>query len=247
MTTDLPSSNRMDSFISGNKSENDLQNSSQKVEEIKKEQVNERNSDETDFRVTVLYPGYSKSVKDGMIANCSCTLITGCVNVIVDTMTPWDQEKIIRGLELHGLQCKDINYVVCTHGHSDHIGNNNLFLNATQIVGFCISHKDFYFTHDFEKGDVYKLNERIQVIPTPGHTLSDVSVIVKTKDKGVIAIVGDLFENEFDLNDESIWLDAGSENADLQRENRKKILEMADYIIPGHGSMFKNPRSSINT
>lgn len=49
--------------------------------------------------VFVLYDGFSTMcAKDEMVANCSCTLVTGGHNIIVDTMTAWDSEKILRGL-----------------------------------------------------------------------------------------------------------------------------------------------------
>lgn len=47
----------------------------------------------------------------------------------------------------------DIQYVVSTHGHSDHIGNNNLFLQAKHIVGFSVSFEDKYYLHPFDKGN----------------------------------------------------------------------------------------------
>lgn len=48
--------------------------------------------------VIVLYEGYStEAVNNQMTANCSCTLIKGVHNIIVDTMTPWDSEKILTG------------------------------------------------------------------------------------------------------------------------------------------------------
>lgn len=34
-----------------------------------------------------------------MRANCTCTLIKGPNNVIIDTMTAWDREKIVSGNE----------------------------------------------------------------------------------------------------------------------------------------------------
>jgi len=47
-----------------------------------------------------------------------------------------------------------ITYCISTHGHSDHTGNNNLFLNAKQhIVGFCVSRKETYYAHPFEHGN----------------------------------------------------------------------------------------------
>ena len=41
------------------------------------------------------------------------------------------------------------------------------------------------------------------------------------------------------LSDDSIWLEAGSQDEQRQRENRARILELSDYIVPGHGPMFK--------
>lgn len=57
----------------------------------------------------------------------------------------------ISALEEKGLFANDITHVVCTHGHSDHVGNLNLFVNALHIVGQSVSQKDHYFLHSFEE------------------------------------------------------------------------------------------------
>jgi len=191
------------------------------------------------YEVHILFVGYCRPTEGGMLANCTCTLVKGPKNIIVDTMTPWDGKNLINAIEKHGIGCDDIDYVVSTHGHSDHVGNNNLFLNAKHLVGRCISYKQMYYDDSafFNSDGVYEIDESIRVISTPGHTLTDVSVIVQTS-KESIAIVGDLFENEDDIMDESIWLNAGSENPDLQKKYRKAIIEQVDWIIPGHGAMF---------
>jgi len=158
-------------------------------------------------------------------------------------MTPWDGERLTVAMKRHGVECDDVNYVVSTHGHSDHVGNNNLFLSAKHVVGRCVSYKHLYYDDsDFFDGDgVFEIDERVQIVSTPGHTLSDVSVVVKTDD-GYVGITGDLFENEDDIMDESVWLDAGSENPELQRKNRKLIMERVDWIVPGHGAMFSTQK-----
>lgn len=69
--------------------------------------------------------------------------------------------------------------------------------------------------------------------------MQHVSVVVKSENRGTVVVAGDLFENEKDLEDENVWISAGSDSEDLQRKNRQKILEIADYIVPGHGPMFK--------
>uniref|UniRef100_A0A1B6MPN7 Metallo-beta-lactamase domain-containing protein n=1 Tax=Graphocephala atropunctata TaxID=36148 RepID=A0A1B6MPN7_9HEMI len=89
-------------------------------------------------------------------------------------------------------------------------------------------------------GEVYKIDEDVSVLPTPGHTSEDVTVLVKTRDYGTVAVTGDLFEREEDLSEPSLWREvAGSQFPDKQETNRNKILAVADYIVPGHGPMFK--------
>ena len=69
----------------------------------------------------------------------------------------------------------------------------------------------------------------MQVFATPGHTLDSVSVKVVTKE-GVCVVAGDTFEKEEDLEDESVWKEAGSESEELQKKSRENILSFADII-----------------
>lgn len=157
-------------------------------------------------------------------------------------MTPWDGPKLRQSLLTHHrISPDDINFVISTHGHSDHVGNNNLFLNATHIVGHSVSYQDIYFDHDFAAKS-YALSPSVFVKATPGHTLDSVSVIVSQTCQGTIAIVGDLFEKQEDLDNDRIWIEAGSEDEVKQRKSRAAILALADYIVPGHGPMFSVQR-----
>ncbi|XP_052864263.1 metallo-beta-lactamase domain-containing protein 1 [Anopheles cruzii] len=200
--------------------------------------------------IIVLNEGYSRYEEEEkeppeMLANCTCTLIKGrdC-NVIVDTMTPWDGDLLLQRLKEHQLHPDDIDYVVSTHGHSDHLGNNNLFLRAKRhIVGTNISHRNRYYVHDF-KNAPFRLTDDIEVQATPGHTLSCVTVLVAesntpTGDVGRTAIVGDLFERRQDIDDERLWFEAGSEDPRAQRQHRARIAALADCIVPGHGEPFR--------
>ncbi|CAO1433006.1 unnamed protein product [Diamesa serratosioi] len=195
-------------------------------------------------QVFQLFVGYSMfdETRDEMKANCSVTLVKSeSKNILIDCLTAWDRDILLLELNLHNLKPEQIDYVVCTHGHSDHIGNLNLFLNAKHFVGSCLSHKHIYFTHNFDK-EPYHIDKNVEVIATPGHTGTCISVIVKNTNlpnRATVAIAGDLFEKEEDIFKESLWIDAGSEHKQLQRKNRLMIAEQVEHIIPGHGPIFK--------
>uniref|UniRef100_A0A336L1U3 Metallo-beta-lactamase domain-containing protein 1 n=1 Tax=Culicoides sonorensis TaxID=179676 RepID=A0A336L1U3_CULSO len=198
-------------------------------------------------KITVLFDGYSEMLQNDprgevMKANCSCTLIqcnTG-ENLIVDSMDCWSGPKLLEALKSHNLCPADINFCISTHTHPDHLGNNNLFLNARHIVAWSVSHRDEYFIHDFTEKP-FKINENIKIIATKGHTLTCISVICENTnfDGKTVAIVGDLFEHENDITDPELWKSAGSEAINDQLRNRHKMSMIADYIVPGHGPMFK--------
>ena len=58
--------------------------------------------------------------------------------------------------------------MVCTHGHSDHTGNNNLFPEAILLVSFDVCRGDLYTDHDFAGGQPYVIDEAVRVSPLPG-------------------------------------------------------------------------------
>jgi len=175
----------------------------------------------------------------------STLVLSHDLKVLVDTLGPWESEKLRSLLAKEGLHPDDINVVVGTHGHPDHIGNLNMFTKCQRhVVGFSVYSNDNYECHPFDTGEPLVLGPNLEVIPTPGHTLSCVSLIVKNVDQmGTVIVTGDLFEKEEDLNDDNIWLSAGSEDSSKQRENRHRVLEVADFVVPGHGNMFKVPES----
>ena len=193
------------------------------------------------YEVHVLQEGYSRLDEDGtMLANGTSTLIKGGQHIIVvDTLSPWDADVLKTSLAQYNVKCEDVTHLVCTHGHPDHVGNNNLFTSAVQhIVGFSVHHKDAYFIHPFECAEELVIDEDVVVVPTPGHTLDSVSVRVRTEG-GVVFVVGDLFEKAEDVEDESVWRDAGSDDPVAQKKNRRMVLQQADFIVPGHGGMFR--------
>lgn len=117
----------------------------------------------------------------------------------------------------------------------------NLFPEATFIGGSDVIHGDFFKEFFKEK---YVVDENISVIHTPGHDNRSISVIVKTE-RGVVAITGDLFEYDKDwltVDSSEAW-EVWSQDKIQQVKSRAIIWQLSDYIVPGHGDMFKVDKS----
>ncbi|CAD5119854.1 DgyrCDS8438 [Dimorphilus gyrociliatus] len=193
------------------------------------------------YQVIVLRNGSCKDEHNGYIVYCTITLIKGEFNVLVDPGGYWDQEVLVKGLKENDLDPADIDYVICSHGHSDHIGNLHLFPKAIKIISNDVSRGNVYFKDNpLKKGEDYVVDENLRIISTPGHTCNDISVLVETKEYGKVIVAGDIFECEEDIENPSLWMEnCEMPSTDKQEESRRAITKMANYIVPGHGAMFQ--------
>jgi glyoxylase-like metal-dependent hydrolase (beta-lactamase superfamily II) len=149
------------------------------------------------------------------------------VIMIVDPGVLDSQDTLIKKLKEEVLTVNDVNIVCITHSHVDHYRNLGMFPKAKTLEYWGL----------WEGGSVEDWKEQftddIKIIKTPGHSYDGISLLVKTK-KGTIAVVGDVFWKEnFPIDDPY------ANDKEKLKESRKKVLELADYVIPGHGKMFK--------
>jgi glyoxylase-like metal-dependent hydrolase (beta-lactamase superfamily II) len=178
-------------------------------------------------KVKILIKGYCSIDSNGH----SCSTVTlvqdAKMKMIVDPGTLKSQKILINALKKEKLSVNDINVVYITHSHIDHYRNIGMFPKAKSL--------DFY---GWYKGDYWqpcnrKITKNIKLIKTPGHNSNSTTLLVKTE-KGVIAICGDVFWKKDYPKKDSYASDPKKLAA-----SRKKLLKIADYIIPGHGDMFK--------
>jgi glyoxylase-like metal-dependent hydrolase (beta-lactamase superfamily II) len=194
--------------------------------------------------VIVLVPGFVGALQGRSYpVGGTVTLIKGNPNLVVDTGDVSQCPQILAALADHGTDAADIQWVVNTHGHLDHVGNNNLFPAATFVLGDDLAQDGNYWTHDFTRSPLLIAgdpgDDAIYVMLTPGHTDHDLSVIVPAS-IGVVAVVGDLFEYAAD-DEDGAW-ERWSSDASLQRKSRAAVRALTDYIVPGHGGMFRVER-----
>jgi glyoxylase-like metal-dependent hydrolase (beta-lactamase superfamily II) len=188
--------------------------------------------------VKVLIEGYAKKLKEGWIASPSTVLIKDSgLKILVD---PGSNKKLLsERLAEENLKPEDIDMIFVTHYHLDHTLNIRLFPDCDVLDNNEINRDDQIFSYS---GNIPKTN--VKVISTPGHAKEHASLLVET-DKGNVIIAGDLWwwtedeEQKTDYDSLMEKKDPYVKDEKILKESRKKVLEVADWIIPGHGKMFK--------
>jgi glyoxylase-like metal-dependent hydrolase (beta-lactamase superfamily II) len=94
---------------------------------------------------------------------------------------------------------------------------------------------EFYGLWDKNSVEDWKeqFTDDIKIIKTPGHDKTGITLIVNTS-IGKIAVCGDVFWRE-DFTKEDPYADEPKKLI----KSRKKVLEIADYIIPRHDDMYR--------
>ena len=197
-------------------------------------------------KLKVLVEGYAREFDDHEEVSPSVVLIdNGKSKIIVDPGC--DRRAMLDALAAQGLTTGQIDIVLLTHTHLDHCILAGMFENASVL-----DDSDIYPQNSqIRRQDETTLGPDIQTVSTPGHDQFHCSVIVKTEDMDKVVVAGDIFW----------WLDGEEPAKDIDallnledpyvkdeaalRDSRIKILEIADYIIPGHGKMFKVERQIV--
>lgn len=166
-----------------------------------------------------------------------------------------EDQDIVSGLRAHGVEPEDVDIVVLTHLHFDHIGNNHLFPNATFIVqrdevpqGFVPpKYNQFaYSEYSYKVADVrdritiiegdHQLEPGVRLLRIGGHTPGTMAVVVDTE-IGRVCLAGDIMYNY--RNIELNWpTGAFWDLKDLMSGYDRIHLE-ADIIVPGHDWEFR--------
>ena len=190
--------------------------------------------------VKILVEGYAREVNDYLEATCTTVLIEDSgKKIIVDPGC--NKKLLLEALKKEGLTPDDIDLIFLTHYHIDHILNIRLFPNKDVLDGGTIYRDDKEFDFEDKIPDT-----NIEIIETPGHAHEHVTLLVKTE-KGVVAIAEDLWwwmdgQQKTDLKSLLSLEDPFVKNKKNLLKSRKLILEKTDFIIPGHGKMFKVQR-----
>ena len=184
-------------------------------------------------RVDVVLDGSLTSTGGGV--KSTCTLVRdGDRTIVVDPGMASGPDAILDPLARLGVRPEDVTDVVLSHHHPDHTMYAGLFPKAAVH-----DHWAIYRGTDWEDSecDGRVLTPSVQLARTPGHTAEDLVLIAGTPD-GIVVTTHSWFHADSGPQDED------PEDPELLRESRRRILDVADLIIPGHGPAFRPTEST---
>jgi glyoxylase-like metal-dependent hydrolase (beta-lactamase superfamily II) len=180
----------------------------------------------------------------GFNYDSNCYLINK--NILVDTGAGQNKDYLFSKLRENGVEPEDIELVVNTHCHFDHIGGNYLFPNAKIAVhrldAVSIKNKDTLGTSMSAFGD--EGNSRVDIELEDGDEIADFKVIhTPGHTSGGIC----LWDGENLISGDTIFagggvgrMDIGGDYADMKNSVEKLLKLDVKNIYPGHGPIVEN-------
>ena len=164
--------------------------------------------------------------------------------------TPWGE--LLNDMNAHGVQPEDVDMVVMTHLHRDHVGwnllsNDGRYEPTFPNARYWMSSKDWEACHDpqlietrfpnapecvwpledlglieFMDGEV-ALTSELTTLPTPGHTPGHMSIMINSQgERGLI--LGDVLHNTVQIH-ETDWVSRADIDQEQTRITRRSMME----------------------
>jgi hydroxyacylglutathione hydrolase len=184
----------------------------------------------------------------------------GYLNVLIDSGADHNFPVLERGLGAIGLRVRDIDLVINTHEHCDHIGANRYFQDHAMIAAYRLAASkmilgDYYVTM-YKGNDLNELplrvhlwlenmmrielgNYSLRVFHTPGHTSGCISIYEATR--GLLFSADTIFAG----GTLSYIAESGSVGDYIDSLRRLRCFGLT-ALYPGHGRISTSPVEDID-
>lgn len=212
-------------------------------------------------KVQVVLDGYRLGSDQGSVAFCAITLVEGLNDqgelkrILVDTGHTGRRSALDAALRQRGLTRDNIDMVVCTHAHWDHIENVHMFPRAEIILHpderryVRRPHRNDVACPEWIDDVLARYEDRIrmvtegtvllpgvEIVSAPGHSAGTIAVAAATGD-GTAVIAGDSIQDATVARERRnalvFW------NKEQAAESIGKLLSIGDIIYPGHDLPFR--------
>jgi glyoxylase-like metal-dependent hydrolase (beta-lactamase superfamily II) len=198
----------------------------------------------------ILVPGNPAALEGGFLGLSSIVLVrTPGGPMLFDTGHHATKAMLLQALEARGLRPADIGTVVLSHLHFDHANNLELFPQAQVYVsarerayaghphpddlyvpGHVLWQLERMTTHSLS--DEGELAPGVRWIATPGHTPGSIALVLEQTPYGRVVLAGDAVKTAREALEARC--DLAFDTVQAGSDSIRRILELADRIVPGH-------------
>lgn len=214
---------------------------------------------ENDARVLeslkILLCGVPAKSDRGWLGYCTVVLLRlGSGWALFDTGHYSDRSQLLESLKAVGVAPQEVQHVICSHLHFDHVLNLPLFPNASIVISQAEldyadrvsagaiedpSIVDFWPVLLKERkilavSDSLWLEEGIEVVTLPGHTPGCLAMFVNGPSP--TAVCGDVIKNAWEAM--RALPSTPAANSDASRKSMEYVLARSRVIVPGHDRPF---------
>jgi glyoxylase-like metal-dependent hydrolase (beta-lactamase superfamily II) len=201
----------------------------------------------------IVFDGFPGKSERGYLGWSSAILLKGERLGLFDTAGINDRVELVSRLRTRNLSPGDIDYVIASHFHFDHVGNLPLFPKATLYLhemeidaarqepqsDLAVPTELYQSLRDSgrlvvlqgESGSV----EGYRWIHTPGHTPGSICLSVHHDGSSWI-FASDAVKNLLEARTGEVWMTIDQNQS---RESISKIVSEADWIVPGHDRVLR--------
>lgn len=213
------------------------------------------------MKYELVFPGFPGRMTSGTLGWGAMVYIEhGSHKIMFDTAGPGKRIEIRQRIKEIGIDVDEIDMLILSHFHYDHVYNYDYFPKARIIMHQVES--DWvggnpgnyaippHFYEAIKKTGRLELITRdeeilpgIQTLLVPGHTPGGMALVIKSPDMPVTVIAGDAVKNMAELADGKVpkaW------DTVVCAQSIKKIRDIADVVIPGHDRILKVTKEKIS-
>ncbi len=206
------------------------------------------------MKIDVLFQGFPGTITRGYMSWSSIVYVeSGGHKILFDTGGMSEHTQLPKVFKARGLSMDDIDMLVLSHFHHDHVMNYEYFPKARILLhekeaAWVLSDPDdwpipkYLFPVVEKTGRLELIAKDEEIAPgvttlhSPGHTPGCMSLVARGADRPVTVLAGDAIKNLTELATGEV---AMSHDNAVSAQTIRKIRDIAAIVIPGHDRTLK--------
>jgi glyoxylase-like metal-dependent hydrolase (beta-lactamase superfamily II) len=212
------------------------------------------------MKYELVFPGFPGRMTSGTLGWGAMVYIEqGSHKIMFDTAGPGKRIEIHQRLREIGVDANEIDMLIISHFHYDHVYNYDYFPKARIIMhqaesdwvggnpdNYAIPPHFYAAIRKTGRLELIKKDEEIipgiETLLVPGHTPGGMALVLRVSDMPVTVVAGDAVKNMAELANGKVpkaWDTAAC------AQSIKKIRDIAEVVIPGHDRILQVTKDKI--